>query len=149
MPVERGAVVLARGRPQQRRDVAPHGGRRRGVVALARRIVDVVAASAGARLEEGARRVRAELLGTVDEALARRVGRGGEHQVVDAARVPRELEVRREEAAERVEQPRGDVGAVQLVGRVDEAAVRGADRVLVEHAAQQLALADEHEVLHQ
>ena len=57
---------------------------------------------------------------------------------------PKHVVIAGEEAAELREEPAGGLAAKQLVDAVDEAKLGGAEGGLVEDAAQQLAMADDH-----
>jgi hypothetical protein len=83
----------------------------------------------------------------LDDSLARRVGRGREDQILDAARVARELEVGGEESSERGEESAREARTIELIHRVHEAELRGPKGRLVEHALHQLPSPDDHLIL--
>mmetsp|Transcript_24752 Transcript_24752/g.86164 ORF Transcript_24752/g.86164 Transcript_24752/m.86164 type:complete len:1050 (-) Transcript_24752:600-3749(-) len=81
------------------------------------------------------------------QSCPRALGLGRQQQVVNGARRRRLLQEHREQARERRQQRARRVRAVELVHGVHEAKGRGADLRLVEHAREELVVADAHEVV--
>ena len=100
---------------------------------------------AGDELRQAALGVSADLL---QQPVALHVSRTGQGEVRNATRVPGILQMVGHHATEGAEQAARELCAVQLVHGVHDAQRGGPDGVLVEHAAEQLAVAEDHLVLH-